>query len=123
MLNFNSLLIFSEKPKPLAEFYKKVFGSKPVWDGEGYTTFKVGDGYITVGPHSEVSGKSSNPQRIMFNFETTEVKKEFERIKKIGAEVIKEPYTMGELEDDGLIATLADPDGNYFQLMSPMPQK
>jgi predicted enzyme related to lactoylglutathione lyase len=23
--------------------------------------------------------------------------------------------------DEGLIATFADPDGNYFQLMSPMP--
>jgi predicted enzyme related to lactoylglutathione lyase len=30
--------------------------------------------------------------------------------------VIAEPYAIGE----GWIATLADPDGNYFQLMTPM---
>jgi predicted enzyme related to lactoylglutathione lyase len=30
--------------------------------------------------------------------------------------VVNAPYKMGE----GLIATLADPDGNYFQLMNPM---
>jgi predicted enzyme related to lactoylglutathione lyase len=30
--------------------------------------------------------------------------------------VIKEPYEM----EGGWIATLADPDGNYFQLVSPM---
>jgi hypothetical protein len=36
----------------------------------------------------------------------------------MGARVIKEPYGMDEM-DVGLIATLADPDGNYIQLMTP----
>jgi len=36
-------------------------------------------------------------------------------MKKFNTEVVKEPYEMGKL----WIATLADPDGNYFQLMSP----
>jgi predicted enzyme related to lactoylglutathione lyase len=118
MLNFNSLLLFSEKPEALAAFYKQVFTTKPVWEGDGYTTFAVGQGYITVGPHSEVKGKSKEPARIMFNLETKEVKEEFERIKKIGAHVIKEPNDEDEM---GQIATFADPDGNYFQLMPPMP--
>jgi predicted enzyme related to lactoylglutathione lyase len=52
----------------------------------------------------------------MFNFETSQVKEEFDRIKSIGAKVIREPYEMG----GGWIATLADPDGNYFQLVTPM---
>ena len=47
------------------------------------------------------------------------MKDEFERIKAAGATVIKEPYEMG----DAWIATLADPDGNYFQLMSPWESK
>ncbi len=120
MLKFNSLLIFSEKPEALAVFYKHVFNSKPIWEGEGYTTFKVGEGYITVGPHSDVHGKNHDSARMMFNFETEDVKSEFERIKQLGAHIIKEPYSMSE-EDEGQIATFADPDGNYFQLMSPMP--
>jgi predicted enzyme related to lactoylglutathione lyase len=52
----------------------------------------------------------------MFNFETAQVKEEFERIKALGAAVIREPYQIGE----GWIATLADPDGNFFQLVTPM---
>ena len=57
--------------------------------------------------------ESKNPARIILNFETKEVKVEFERIKAIeGTQVIKEPYQMGS----AWIATMADPDGNYFQL-------
>jgi len=37
---------------------------------------------------------------------------------RVGAVVVKEPYQMDGMP--GWIATLADPDGNYFQLMSPM---
>lgn len=115
MLNFNSLLIFSENPKPLADFYKKVFNTKPVWEMEGYTTFEVGQGYITIGPHSEVHGDNKDSARIMFNLETKDVVKEFARIKKLGTKVIKEATE----EPDGTIATFEDPEGNYFQLVSP----
>jgi predicted enzyme related to lactoylglutathione lyase len=34
--------------------------------------------------------------------------------------VVKEPCSMGEAPV-GWIATLSDPDDNYFQLLSPMP--
>ena len=37
-----------------------------------------------------------------------------------GATVVQEPYGMEEAPDQGLIATFADPDDNYFQRMSPM---
>jgi predicted enzyme related to lactoylglutathione lyase len=63
-----------------------------------------------------MGGAAKDPGRIMLNFETAQVKEEFERIKALGAVVIAEPYAIGE----GWIATLADPDGNYFQLMLPM---
>lgn len=55
----------------------------------------------------------------MFNLETEDVEKEFKRIKEAGAKVIQEPYHPGEA-DSMMIATFADPDGNYFQLMTPM---
>lgn len=119
MLNFNSILVFSEDPKKLAEFYKKVFEKDPEWDDQGYTGFQVGAASITFGPHDKVKGRSANPERIMFNLETDDVKGEFERIKGLGAEVIADPYGPKE-EPGGLIATFADPDGNYFQLMTPM---
>ena len=37
-------------------------------------------------------------------------------VEGIGATVIREPYEMG----GGWLATLADPEGNYFQLVTPM---
>jgi predicted enzyme related to lactoylglutathione lyase len=39
----------------------------------------------------------------------------------LGTRVVAEPYRMGE--GDMWIATFADPDGNYFQLMSPWEPK
>jgi predicted enzyme related to lactoylglutathione lyase len=63
-----------------------------------------------------MGGNTKDPGRVLINFETSEVKEEFERIRAAGAAVIREPYEMG----GGWIATLADPDGNYFQLVTPM---
>jgi predicted enzyme related to lactoylglutathione lyase len=121
MLNFNSLIIFSENPKALVEFYKKVFNVDPGWSEGDYSGFQLGSGHIVFGPHSEVHGKNVNPERQMFFLETEDVKGEFERIKATGAKVIKDPYHAAEDPDKGgLIATFADPDNNYFQLASPM---
>lgn len=122
MLNFNSLLVFSDNPERLKEFYEKVFEKKPGWENGGYYGFQVGSSYIMFGPHDKVYGENKNPERMMFNFETEDVEKEFERIKSLGATVIAEPYNPGEA-DDMKLATLADPDGNYFQLATPMPQE
>lgn len=103
----------------LAEFYQKVFDKEPDFKDEGYSGWQVGSAFLMVGEHSEMQGKSKDPGRVMFNLETTEVQQEFDRIKAIeGAEVIKEPYNPGG-PPEMLIATFADPDGNYFQLMPP----
>ena len=119
MLNLNSLLLSSETPKKLIDFYRQVLDSEVKWDEGEYKGFEVGACALVIGPHSGVHGQSNNPERIIFNFETSDVKGEFERIKGLGARVIAEPYSMND-DQDFLIATLADPDGNYFQLMSPM---
>jgi predicted enzyme related to lactoylglutathione lyase len=119
MINLNSILLFSEAPKKLVDFYRQVLGREPKWQEGEYNGFEVGACALVIGPHSKVRGANKNPERVMFNFETSEVKTEFERMKGLGAKVIAEPYQMGD--DRGhWIATLADPDGNYFQLMSPM---
>ena len=116
MLNLNSIMIGSIQPKVLADFYEKVFGRGADMEDGGYWGWQVGSGFLTVGEHSKAQGKSKDPVRVIINFETKEVKEEFERIKEIeGATVIQEPYQI----DNAWIATIADPDGNYFQLMSP----
>ena len=84
----------------------------------GYTGWMIGTGFVAVGPHSEVTGKNAQPGRLIWNIETPDVQAEFDRMKAAGAIVIREPYGF-EGYPDSLIATLADPDDNYFQLQTP----
>ena len=119
-MNLNSILIGSEEPQRLVDFYTKLFGA-PSWDMNGYTGWLLGSGSVTVGPHDEVKGRNVHPGRIIWNIESADVRGDFDRFKAAGAEVVAEPYGMDDMPDEGLIATFADPDGNYFQLMSPMP--
>lgn len=114
-MNFNSVLIGSENAPRLAEYYTKLLGEPGFAEG-GYTGWQLGSGYLTIGPHSEVTGLSPQPGRIILNFETADVQGDFARLEAAGAIVVAKPYEMG----GGWIATLADPDGNYFQLMTPM---
>jgi predicted enzyme related to lactoylglutathione lyase len=118
MLNLNSVMIGTKQPKVLAAFYEKVLGKPAEMADEKYGFFgwQAGAAYFSILDHSEMIGRAKDPGRIMFNFETPQVKEEFERIKALGGNVIKEPYEM----EGGWIATLADPDGNYFQLVTPM---
>jgi predicted enzyme related to lactoylglutathione lyase len=118
MLNLNSIMIGTKQSKVLAAFYEKVIGKPPdmVESENGFFGWQVGSSYLGVLEHSGMGGNTKDPGRVMLNFETTQVKEEFERIKALGAAVIRAPYQMS----GGWIATLADPDGNYFQLMSPM---
>ena len=119
-MNLNSILIGSEDPQRLADFYTKLFG-EPTWSDGGYIGWMIGSGSVTVGPHDQVTGKNTQPGRIIWNIETPDVQAEFDRFKAAGAEVIAEPYGMGDDSTEAQIATFADPDGNYFQLMAPMP--
>ena len=117
-MQFNSILIGSEEPERLVEYYRKLLGEPTYADG-GYSGWVIGSGSINIGAHSEVHGKNPQPGRLIWNIETTDVKGEFERMKAAGAIVVREPYTFDEAPDSW-IATLADPDDNYFQLMTPM---
>jgi predicted enzyme related to lactoylglutathione lyase len=107
-------MIGTRQPEAMAEFYEKVF-QRPADMADGnWHGWQIGSSFFSIGEHSEMQGESKEGGRVMFNFQTADVKMEFERIKELGAEVIKEPYDMGGM----WIATFADPDGNYFQLMS-----
>lgn len=116
-MNFNSILIGSEDPKRLVDYYRKVLG-KPTMSEGGYEGWQIGSGWLTIGPHDQVKGKNAHPGRIIWNIESADVKGDFAKFKAAGAKIVREPYSMGD--PAGWIATFADPDDNYFQLVSPM---
>jgi len=117
-MDLNGILIGSEDPTRLTDYYTEIFG-KPAWERGGFTGWQLGTGWMAVGPHDQVKGSNTQPGRVMWNIQTPDVQGGFERLAAAGATVVRDPYHPGE-EGEGLIATLSDPDGNYFQLVSPM---
>ena len=117
-MNLQGILIGSEDPKRLRDYYTKLFG-EPSFDDNGYFGWRLGDGTVAFGPHDQVKGKNREPGRVIWNLESSDVKGEFQKLKSAGATVVREPYKMGD-EGEFWISTFADPDNNYFQLMNPM---
>ncbi len=117
-MNFNNILIGTDNPERLVQYYTRLFGAPGFQDG-GYTGWQFGSGYVSIGAHSEVSGRNPQPGRLIWNLETPDVKAEFARLEAAGAIVVREPYSFEDYPDYW-VATIADPDDNYFQLTSPM---
>jgi len=119
-MNFNSILIGSDDAARLTAFYTKLFG-EPSWSDSDYNGWLIGNGAVTVGPHDQVHGQNPEPGRLIWNIESADVKGDFERLRDAGATVVREPYSFDQAPETW-IATFSDPDGNYFQLVSPMTQ-
>ncbi len=120
-LRLVAVMLGSEDPKSLGDFYTEILGA-PSWEDGGFVGWWLGTAGLMIGPHSEVKGKNEMPGRLMWNLETSDVKAEFDRIKKLGGAVVQEPYQPDPGSEDFWLATFEDPDGNYFQLASPMPE-
>jgi len=121
MLNLNSIMLSSDNYQELADFYGEVLQKKPEMEDKEhhYIGYLAGNCFISICPHDKVHGKNPNPERMILFFETTEVEAEFNRVRDIaGANVVREPYSP-DPEKKARIATLADPDGNYFQFVTP----
>jgi predicted enzyme related to lactoylglutathione lyase len=119
IVNLNSVLIGSEEPKGLADYYAKLFG-EPIMEEEGFYAWQIGTGGVSVVAHDQVHGRNVHPGRVIWNIETPDVKGDFDRFVGAGAIVIREPYRPEGAPEGALVATFSDPDDNYFQLVSPM---
>jgi len=112
--------LFSENAKNLADFYKNKVGLKVTVEAEmgengeevyGFD-FDEGSG-LYIMDHSEIKGKSKDPNRCIFNLEVDDIEKEVERLEKAGVKKTQDTY---HIEGYGYIATFEDVDGNLFQL-------
>ena len=119
MLDFSAIMIGTSNSGELAAFYSRVFEKDYDWQDNDWYALQVGSATLVIGPHSEVSGKSSEPSRLMIMLTSREHKAEFERIKALGVEVVREPEDPESDDPSKCVSTFADPDGNYFQLAPP----
>ncbi len=109
----HSILIWSEDVKRLVPFYRDVLGLRPQAETEGFVVFILNGAGLAIGKHSEVQGRSRDPNRVMVNFRVKDCQAEYERLSKRGVEFIRTP-TKDAIH---IIATFADPDGNVLQLL------
>ncbi|MHB8379517.1 MAG: hypothetical protein ACYDB2_06315 [Acidimicrobiales bacterium] len=90
-------MIGSASPTVLGEFYTKILGEPGFRDGE-WCGWNSG-AQSMIGPHSELHGKSSVPQRVMLTIEVDDVKAPFDEITSYGAPVVAAPYQPQEGSD------------------------
>ena len=115
----SALLIWSENYKALVDWYIEKLGvatieelNHPDDTGVGLS---VGDSYLWIGKHSEVSGKNKDPYRIMFNISVDSVTNAYAELKSKGVEFIAEPFKAPTF--DSYFATFKDLDGNIIQFI------
>lgn len=115
-----AVLLSSESAKKLAKFYREVVGLKQGMvmelgnKGEEGYEFPLKGAGLYILDHAKVKGQNKQPERVMFNLEVSDIEKEVKRLKKAKVKPTQDIY---HVEGYGLIATFADPDGNYFQLV------
>jgi len=109
----HSVLISTDDVGRLAPFYRDIVGLKVAMEGDDFAVFEAGSGsQLALGVHSEVKGRSKEPDRIMVDLEVDSCQAEYDRLRAKGVEFMREPG-----EDEGfIVATLLDPDGNQLQL-------
>lgn len=118
-ISLQGAIVWTDDITRLLPFYRDLLGFKTQFEGDEFVAFEGKDGgaQLGLGKHSDVSGKTKDPFRMMLNLSVDDCKAEYERLKSAGVEFIREPSAEGA---DLIMATLLDPDGNVIQLMQGM---
>lgn len=116
--SLDAVMLSSEDSQKLADFYKEKVGLNCTMEFEmgdkGEKGFAFENVKLYINQHSEVHGKTKEPQRVILNLETDDIEKEVEKLNNAGVKKIKDTY---HVEGYGLVATFEDVDGNYFQIV------
>jgi predicted enzyme related to lactoylglutathione lyase len=113
ILGIAGLVIATDRPAEMTAFYRDVVGFVPHSERPNGVQFKWGDLRLTIGTHSHVGGRTTEPYRIMINLLVTDIHAVADRLGAKGVRFIRPP----ERERWGWLATFHDPDGNTLQLL------
>ena len=104
-----SLLMGSSQVDDMKTWYKRAFDASENDMG----AFEFGDVQLFVEEHSDVSGPTKEPARVIVNLSVDDCRKMEAHLKDMGVKWVRPVEQM----PFGLIGTVADPDGNYVQII------
>ena len=111
-VNAFNINVCSEDPERLRAFYSDVVGL-PRMPQLPAAFMAATTGFLLDG-HSETKGPAKEPQRVLLTFTVDDATAEQQRLEGAGVKFVRpatrEPW-------GGLVATFAEPDGNYCQLV------
>lgn len=123
MFSHYRILIYSENPDKLMEFYRDILELKlenklDIPNDYGYMFTISGDFKLWIGKHSQVRGVTKEPFRHIFNLYVTSVTEWYEKIKD-KAEIISPPQRtpFATQENPVYVSTFLDPEKNCWQFM------
>ena len=112
------VIIWTDDLDGMVEFYRDTLGLTPHSVRPNFVAFKWGEMRLSIGTHDRVSGKTSEPYRIMVNLGVDEIQSVHATLTGRGVKFDREPEQ--ELWG-GWVATFRDPDGNMLQLLEQPP--
>jgi predicted enzyme related to lactoylglutathione lyase len=104
-----SLLIGSSNVDAMKDFYRKAFDVTENDMG----AFDFGGLQLFIEEHSDVKGPTQEPARVILNLNVDDARALGKHLEGVGAKFVR-PV---EQADFGIIGTIADPDGNYVQII------
>jgi predicted enzyme related to lactoylglutathione lyase len=104
-----SLLIGSSNVDAMKDWYRRAFGVSENEMG----AFAFGGVQLFVEAHTEVSGPTKEPARVIINLDVDDCRGIESHLDGMGVTWIRKVEQM----PFGLIGTVADPDGNYIQII------
>jgi predicted enzyme related to lactoylglutathione lyase len=108
-IQIGSLLIGSSNVDAMKEWYRSAFGVKENAMG----AFEIGAVQLFIETHSEVSGPTKEPARVIINLDVDDCRAVEATLTANNVRWVR-PVEQAPF---GLIGTVADPDGNYVQII------
>ncbi len=108
--NLGSVMLGTSNVEEMKGFYRGAF---PDIKENEMGAFEFGNGQLFIEEHSEVSGPTQEPARAILNLDVTGCREIETHLKRQGVTWVREVEQM----PFGLIGTIADPDGNYVQII------
>ena len=110
------VIIWTDSLERMVPFYRDRLMLEPHSVQPDFVAFRFGDIRLSIGLHSEVSGSTREPHRIMVNLGVTDIHSTYSELAARGVVFVRPP----EKEHwGGWVATFRDPDGNLLQLLQP----